>query len=140
LKENTPKYNQVLKLVELLLAQQYTKALYFSRKINELNFDEISEDLETLVMTFPGKSTSWYARSIYRKIIGVKRVGKRHWIVKGLQVLGDSYPFYNVIKVENGFTCDCFYHAYGIYRKKKTCSHIAAVVLSLKKSQKKIKE
>jgi len=101
----------------------------------EFDLDEsdvllLMDALDEVRSKFPGKSDSWYVRAVLRVLSGVKRVRKDHWIVPGSHVLGDYYPYYNVILGSDGkYVCDCHVHAYGYVRKSRICTHIAAVMV-----------
>ena len=101
----------------------------------EFNLDEgdvllLMDALDEVRSKFPGKSDSWYVRAVLRILSGVKRVHKDHWIVPGLNTLGDYYPYYNVKMTKDGkYTCDCHVHAYGYTRRSRVCTHIAAVMV-----------
>ena len=101
----------------------------------EFDLDEsdvllLMDALDEVRSKFPGKSKSWYVRAVLRVLSGVKRVRKDHWIVPGSHVLGDYYPYYNVILGSDGkYVCDCHVHAYGYVRKSRICTHIAAVMV-----------
>ena len=103
----------------------------------EFNLDEgdvllLMDALDEVRSKFPGKSDSWYVRAVLRILSGVKKVCKDHWIVPGLNTLGDYYPYYNVVLGSDGrYVCDCHVHAYGYVRKSRICTHIAAVMVYL---------
>jgi len=98
--------------------------------LNEGDVLLLMDALDEVRSKFPGKSDSWYVRAVLRVLSGVKRVRKDHWIVPGSHVLGDYYPYYNVVMTKDGkYTCDCHVHAYGYVRKSRICTHIAAVMV-----------
>jgi len=93
-------------------------------------YESLVEALRELRLTFSSKTDSWAFRAVYRCLLGVKRVGERHWLVKGSKKLGDKYPYYNVWLTSNGtYRCDCYYRAWGRRRRKEICTHVAAVIL-----------
>lgn len=90
-------------------------------------YEELYAAYLELKVTFD-KPTSWYFRALTRVIMGVRRVGKRHWLVPGIP--GDRYPVYNVwLSKEGKYVCDCYGRAYGDRRSKMICTHVAAVLL-----------
>ena len=125
------------------VANRIVKASYYflergerAREIaEEFDLDEgdvllLMDALDEVRSKFPGKSNSWYVRAVLRVLSGVKRVRKDHWIVPGSHVLGDYYPYYNVVLGSDGkYVCDCHVHAYGYVRKSRICTHIAAVMV-----------
>ena len=98
--------------------------------LNEADVLLLMDALDEVRSKFPGKSDSWYVRAVLRILSGVKMVRKDHWIVPGSHVLGDYYPYYNVVLGSDGkYVCDCHVHAYGYVRKSRICTHIAAVMV-----------
>jgi len=98
--------------------------------LNEADVLLLMDALDEVRSKFPGKSDSWYVRAVLRILSGVKMVRKDHWIVPGSHVLGDYYPYYNVVLCSDGkYVCDCHVHAYGYVRKSRICTHIAAVMV-----------
>jgi len=139
-----PKRRRLLKAARIL-----ARGKIVSEVIEEvgISFEEalvIYEAVEYLKRKFPYKSISWYTRAVYRFLFGVKQVSENKWIIIGLPELGDFYDSYIVVydEHENRYICDCFFRAYGYLRKKRVCTHIAAVILyrQFKKRLKVIKE
>jgi len=91
-------------------------------------YDELYAALLELRVTF-SKSESWYVRAVARVLLGVRRVGERHWIVPSLP--GDAYDAYNVWLTRDGrYMCDCYARSYGQLRERSICTHVAAVMLA----------
>ena len=80
------------------------------------------------------KPTSWYLRALARAIMGVRQVGRRHWLVPGIP--GDHYSMYNVWLSRGGrYVCDCYGRAYGNRRSRMICTHVAAVQLTRRRDE-----
>lgn len=79
---------------------------------------------------FPNKSYSWIMRAIVRAFY-VRESGENRWIVEGLSELGDLYSYYVVMFFDstNRYSCSCYNTSYGYVRRRKICTHIAAVML-----------
>jgi len=93
-------------------------------------YEDLVEAVRRLRRRFRAKPASWFYRAVYRGLGGgVRRVGRKHWLVRGFRELGDEYPYYNVWIFEKKYRCDCFYRSYGYVRKARICTHIAAVLL-----------
>ncbi len=87
-----------------------------------------------LKQKFPDKSESWFLRAAIRVVVGVIKIGEYKWKVPGVRELGDVYNWYLVRYDERSKTyiCDCFSHYGGIYRRRKVCTHVAAVIVRRK--------
>lgn len=87
--------------------------------------------LPELYVSFPSKRETWYARALTRFMAGVRRVGRRHWSVRGFPELGDAAHHYNVVLGrDERYICDCYSHKFGYYRRVSVCTHVAAVILA----------
>ncbi|RLE78034.1 MAG: hypothetical protein DRJ52_10855 [Thermoprotei archaeon] len=84
--------------------------------------------LADLKMLFPNKPKSWFTRATIRSFY-VKEVSRNHWTVEGLRELGDHYTEYHVTFNGSKYACSCYAHMYGYSRKKRICTHIAAVMV-----------
>ena len=73
---------------------------------------------------------SWIVRAVTRLLLGtVDRVTRRTWRVYGVPALGDWYAWY-VVSLEGGkYVCSCFSTRWGHVRRRRICTHIAAVIL-----------
>lgn len=92
-------------------------------------YESLVKAVTELRAFFPNKPDSWVYRAVYRCLLGVKRVGEKHWLVRGSKKLRDAYPYYNVWLREGRYHCDCHYRAWGRKRRKDVCTHVAAVIL-----------
>lgn len=79
---------------------------------------------------FQNKSRSWLIRAIIRFFF-VTQKSSDEWVVKGIPDLGDLYSFYRVrfSSKRKKYECSCFNTAFGNFRRKRICTHIAAVII-----------
>ena len=123
------------KIAKLLSKGEVKKArdLALSLGLKPENFELLGNAIKSLKNSFPNKAESWYIRASIRVLLGVKKISYRHWQVKGLKMLGDAYPFYNVYLTKEGkYICDCYSRTYGYVRRAKICTHVAAVIIAKK--------
>lgn len=68
----------------------------------------------------------------------VQQTDEYDWIVHGNPKLGDAYPNYYITlpKGELKYVCSCYSHGRGEYRKRRMCSHVLAVILFRKNTDK----
>ncbi|RLF04447.1 MAG: hypothetical protein DRJ64_06925 [Thermoprotei archaeon] len=112
-----------------LVDSQYKSRFY---KLSEI-LPLVYQGLDHLKESFPNKSYTWYARALTRALVGVRKVGGKHWVVRGFKEFGDVSERYNVVQLPDGkYVCDCYSRSYGYYRRGKICTHIAAVILARK--------
>ncbi|RLE78330.1 MAG: hypothetical protein DRJ52_10655 [Thermoprotei archaeon] len=89
----------------------------------------LRDALSDLRMLFPNKPKSWFIRAAVRSFY-VKKVSKNHWTVQGIRILGDHYTEYHVTFNGEKYSCSCYVHLYGYTRRKRICTHIAAVMVN----------
>ena len=87
--------------------------------------------IEKLKEKFPKKSSSWIIRAAIRVMAGIYQLSDHVWKVPGLAELNDHYTWYYVWfdKKESTYKCDCYNHSWGLYRKYRICTHVAAVLV-----------
>lgn len=69
-----------------------------------------------------------YKRAMKRVENGtVLRVGGNKWRVQG--GLGDTQPTYTVSLIARGYECSCYSLEHGDTRRRRTCSHVLAVLI-----------
>jgi len=98
--------------------------------ITEEDYDMLKDAVSFLRKHFKNKSDSWILRAIVRAF-HVQEIGNNRWLVKGIEKFGDQYGVYRVTYYETSkkYACTCFQTTYGHVRKRKICTHIAAVML-----------
>lgn len=91
-------------------------------------YEELYAALLELRVRF-SKPNTWYVRAVARVLLGVRSVGRQHWLVPGLP--GDRFEFYNVWLGRGGkYSCDCYSRRYGKSRELRVCTHVASVMLA----------
>jgi len=90
----------------------------------------LREALGELRRKFPGKPESWLMRAAVRSFY-VRRLGERSWLVEGIRELGDAYRAYRVYlsSSDGRYFCSCFTTSFGHARRRRVCTHIAAVIV-----------
>ena len=92
--------------------------------------DPLRRAVESLAADLPGKSYSWIRRALIR-LGDVKEVRDNLYVVHGRRELGDWKPLYQVwfSEREGRWLCTCYFGQFGHRRRKKICTHVAAVML-----------
>ncbi len=92
--------------------------------------DPLERAVDSLSKTFPGKSRSWIKRALLR-LGDVREVRENLYLVQGRRELGDWKPLYQVwfSEREGRWFCTCYLSAFGFWRRREICTHIAAVML-----------
>ena len=94
------------------------------------SYDMLLDAVSFLRKRFPNKTDSWIYRAIVRAFY-VQEIGNNRWMVKGIERFGDLYGIYRVTYYESSkkYSCTCFQTMYGNIRRRKICTHIAAVMI-----------
>jgi hypothetical protein len=98
--------------------------------ITKGDYDMLKDAVSFLRKRFKSKSESWILRAIVRAFY-VQEIGNNRWLVRGIEEFGDQYGVYRVTyyEVSKKYACTCFQTRYGHVRKRRICTHIAAVML-----------
>lgn len=118
-------------LLDIRDLENEVRKMAYEHKINYKKLLMLALSIEKLKRKFPNKSSSWILRAAIRVIIGILPLSSNAWKVPGLMELNDYYSWYYV-RFDNAvsvYKCDCYYHAWGFYRKYKVCTHVAAVLV-----------